>query len=66
MKRSLGLLAMLVALLGLAAAVGSLPEPVSGERLSVLGDSVLSPPRGLRDLALGLGAGLVGHLGLAD
>ncbi|MGA1045164.1 MAG: hypothetical protein ACO3ZY_08190 [Phycisphaerales bacterium] len=60
MKRSLGLLAMLVALLGLAAAVGSLPEPVSGERLSVLGDSVLSPPRGLRDLALGLGMLVLG------
>ena len=60
MKRSLGLLVMLVALVGLAAAVGSLPEPSAADRVSVLGDAVPAPPRGLRDLALGLGVLVLG------
>lgn len=60
MKRSFGLLVMLVALVGLAAAVGSLPDPSGGERISVLGDTVSAPPRGLRDLALGLGVLVLG------
>ncbi|MGA1393930.1 MAG: hypothetical protein ACO38W_12325, partial [Phycisphaerales bacterium] len=60
MKRSLGLLVMLAALVGLAAAVGALPDPTGGVRLSVLGDTVASPPRGLRDLALGLGVLVLG------
>lgn len=60
MRRSLGLLAMLAALLGLAAAVGSLPDPAGIDRTSALGDAVSAPPRGLRDLALGLGLLVLG------
>ncbi|MDA0974905.1 MAG: cation:proton antiporter [Phycisphaerales bacterium] len=60
MSRNLLLLLVLAGLLGLAAAAGILSVPVRTGELGVLGETITSPPRGLRDLVLGLGVLVLG------
>ena len=60
MSRHLPLLLVLAALLGLAAAAGMLSVPARSGEPGVLGEAITSPPRGLRDLVLGLGVLVLG------
>ncbi len=60
MRRPLALLVTLATLLVLAAAVTSLPDPAAVGRVAALGDTIAVPPRGLRDLALGMGVLVLG------
>lgn len=60
MSRHLLLLVVLTALLGLAAAAGMLSVPARTDAPGLLGEAIVSPPRGLRDLVLGLGVLVLG------